>query len=295
MSAVDLEGTTAAATARPLRGEGLRHLVRRPAGVFGLVVVTLLLVLAIFAPQIAPQDPYEQDIADRFAASSSAHWMGTDELGRDTLSRLIVATRTAMLVALPAIAIALLLGVSTGLIAGYVGRWVDGGLVIVNDTLQAFPGLVLALVVIALLGPSLRNEVILIGLTVAPSYFRVTRASMLSAREEVYVDAERALGASTPRVLGHIMPNIVPPILVLVAMDIPGVIAIDAGLSFLGLGVQPPTPSWGVMLDAGFRNLVRSPWLVIFTSAALATATLGFTFLGEALREVFDPRTREAG
>jgi peptide/nickel transport system permease protein len=294
VSAVDLEGATVATSARALRGHVLRQLLRRPAGVFGLAVVALLLVVAFLAPWLAPQDPYAQDVVTRFAPPSGAHLLGTDELGRDTLARLIVATRTAMLVALPAIALGLVLGVSMGLVAGYVRRWADGGLVIANDTVQAFPGLVLALVVIALVGPSLQNEIILIGLTIAPSYFRVTRASTLSARQETYVSAERALGASTWRVLGHIVPNVLPPILILVAMDIPGVIAIDAGLSFLGLGIQPPTPSWGVMLDTGFRNLVRSPWLVTFTSAALAIATLGFTFLGEALREVLDPRTREA-
>jgi peptide/nickel transport system permease protein len=294
VSAVDLEGSTLATTARAGRREIVRSLLRRPAGVFGLVVVVLLLLVAVFAPWLAPQDPYAQDVVARFSPPSSAHLLGTDELGRDTLSRLIIATRTAMLVGVPALAIGFTLGVSMGLVAGYVRRWVDGGLVILSDTVQAFPGLVLALVVIALVGPSLRNQIILIGLTIAPAYFRVTRASTLSARQETYVAAERALGASTRRILGHIVPNIFPPLLILVAMDVPGVIAIDAGLSFLGLGVQPPTPSWGVMLDSGFRNLFRSPWLLIFTSAAVAVATLGFTFLGEALRDVFDPRTREA-
>lgn len=294
MSIADTEGMALSHGARRRRGHVLRRLIRRSGGSFGLVVVACLLVVAIFAPLLAPYDPEAQDIANRFAAPSPEHWMGTDELGRDTFSRLIMATRTAMVVALPALTLGLALGVTMGLVAGYVRRWVDGVLVVINDTLQAFPGVVLALVVIALVGPSLRNEVILIGFTIAPTYFRLTRASMMAEREEVYVDAERALGASTLRVLGHILPNIVAPVLVLIAMDIPGVMAIDAGLSFLGLGVQPPTPSWGVMLDTGFQNIVRTPWLLIFPAAVLALATLAFTFLGEALRDVLDVRTREA-
>ena len=211
MSAVDLEGTTLATTLHPARGQIFRQLVRRPAGVFGLVVVTLLLLVALFAPWLAPRDPAAQDIANRFAEPSAAHPFGTDELGRDTLSRLTIATRTAMVVALPAIAIGLVLGGAMGLTAGYLRGRIDGAFVIVNDTVQAFPGLVLALVVIALVGPSIRNEIILVGLTVAPAYFRVVRASTSSARQETYVAAERALGASTWRVLGHIVPNVIRP------------------------------------------------------------------------------------
>lgn len=292
MSALDVE-PTGVLSAHQGRGQVLRRLVRQRGGAFGLVVVMVLVVVAVLAPQLAPYDPEAQDIASRFAAPSAQHLLGTDDLGRDTFSRLIVATRTAMLVVLPALGLGLALGTVMGLVAGYVGRWIDSALVTVNDTLQAFPGVVLALVVIALVGPSLRNEVVLIALTTAPAYFRLIRASMIAEREAVYVDAERALGAGTTRILGHILPNIAPPVLVLTALDVPGVMAIDAGLSFLGLGVQPPTPSWGVMLATGFQNIASSPWPVIFPSVVLALATVGFTFFGEALRDALDVRAAE--
>jgi len=252
--------------------------------------VGTILLIALFAPLFVPHDPYAIAISDRFEGPSWTHLLGTDALGRDTLSRLIVATRTAMQVALPSVAIAFSIGLLMGLLAGYLGGVADSAMIVVNDTLQAFPGIVLALVMIGLVGPSLRNVVVLIAIAIAPGYFRVSRALVLSAREETYVEAERALGARTPRILSHVLPNVIAPMMVLVAMDIPGVIGIDAGLSFLGLGVQPPTPSWGGILSDGFESVEQSVWPVLSATAMLALATLGFTFLGEALRAVLDPR-----
>ena len=222
---------------------------------------------------------------------SSSHLLGTDDLGRDLFSRLIYGCRVAFSIALPAVGIALVLGLILGVIAGWFGRLLDSTLIIVTDALLAFPAVVLALAVIALYGPSTRNTIILVGLAFVPNYFRVTRALVLAARSDVYVDAERALGARTTRILGvHVLPNILPPLFVLVAMDIPGAIAVAAGLSFLGLGVQPPTADWGVMLNEGFLNVYDSAWPLIVPCAALVLVTLGFTFLGETLRDVFDPR-----
>jgi peptide/nickel transport system permease protein len=274
--------------ARPL--QVIQLLARDRSGAFGLCVVGAILLVAVFAPLLAPHDPYAINIPARFQGPSTTHLLGTDGLGRDTLSRLIIATRTAMEVALPSVAIAFSLGLFFGLLAGYLGGIVDSAMIVVNDTLQAFPGIVLALVVIALVGPSLRNVVVLIAIAIAPGYFRVSRALVLTAREETYVEAERALGARTLRILSHVLPNVVAPMMVLVAMDIPGVIGIDAGLSFLGLGVQPPTPSWGGILSDGFASIEQSLWPVATATAILALATLGFTFLGEALGSVIDPR-----
>ena len=273
------------------RAGAVREVVRRPAGAFGIVVTLLVVIAVLFAPVVSPHDPNAQDILHRFAGPSGGHWLGTDELGRDLLSRMIYGCRAAFEVALPAVGIALVLGMLTGLLAGWFGGLIDSALIIVTDALLAFPAIILALAVIALYGPSLRNTVILVGVAFLPNYFRVTRALVLSARNDVYVDAERALGAGTARILGiHVVPNVLPPLFILVAMDIPGAVAVAAGLSFLGLGVQPPTADWGVMLNDGFVNVYDSAWPLIVPCAALVLVTIGFTFLGETLRDVFDPR-----
>ena len=203
--------------------------------------------------------------------------------------------RVAFSIALPAVGIALVLGLLLGLVAGWFGRLIDSALIVLTDALLAFPAVVLALAVIALYGPSTRNTIILVGLAFVPNYFRVTRALVLSARSDVYVDAERAWEHAPARILlVHVLPNVLPPLFILVAMDIPGAIAVAAGLSFLGLGVQPPTADWGVMLNEGFLNVYDSAWPLIAPCAALVLVTLGFTFLGETLRDVFDPRVSNA-
>lgn len=277
---------------RPLPGlASLRDVASRPAGLFGLIVVLGLLVIVALGPLLAPYDPSEQDIAARLEGPSSAHLLGTDQLGRDLLSRILIGTRVALGVAVPAVLGALICGLVIGVIAGYVGRWVDNVLIVVMDTLQAFPAVVLALALLAVLGASLQNVIIVIIVSFAPGYARVARALVLAAKENAYVEAERALGAKDLRVvLVHILPNIIAPMFVLVAMDIPTAITVEAGLSFLGVGVQPPTPSWGVILADGFERARQTPWPIVSASLALMVTTLGFTMLGETLRDVIDPR-----
>ncbi len=273
------------------RDSFLVGVARNPAGLFGLVVVTGLLVLAVFAPQIAPYDPAQLDIVNRLQGPSADHLLGTDQLGRDLLSRLVFGVRIELRVAVPATIGALALGVLLGLAAGYLGGRVDNALIVVMDTIQAFPAVILALTILALLGPSLGNVAIVLGVALAPAFARVTRALVLAVKQNPYIEAERSLGAGTPRiVLVHVAPNILPPLLPLVAMTLPIAIAAEAGLSFLGLGVQPPTPSWGVILADGFTYVRDAPWAVVWTGLALMVTTLGFTFLGEALRDQLDPR-----
>jgi peptide/nickel transport system permease protein len=273
------------------RGSLPVRLASSPAGLFGLVVVTGLVVLAAFAPQIAPYDPAHLDIANRLQGPSADHLLGTDQLGRDLLSRLVFGVRVELRVAIPATIGALALGVLLGLVAGYLGGRVDNALIVVMDTIQAFPAVILALTILALLGPSLGNVAIVLGVALAPAFARVTRALVLAVKQNPYIEAERSLGAGTPRiVLVHVAPNILPPLLTLVAMTLPIAIAAEAGLSFLGLGVQPPTPSWGVILADGFTYVRDAPWAVVWTGLALMVTTLGFTFLGEALRDELDPR-----
>jgi peptide/nickel transport system permease protein len=277
---------------RALPGAAIvREVARRPAGLFGLGVAAALLVIVVFAPVIAPQSDAAQNIAERLQGPSRDHLFGTDELGRDLLSRVIFGTRVALGVAVPAVLGALFCGLVIGTIAGYVGSRVDNLLIILMDTLQAFPAVVLALALVSVLGASLRNVIIVIIVSFTPGYARVARALVLSVKENPFVEAERSLGASGLRiVLVHILPNIVAPLFILLAMDLPSAITVEAGLSFLGAGVQPPTPSWGVILADGFDRVRDTPWPVVWAGLALMLTTLGFTMLGETLRDIIDPR-----
>ncbi len=269
----------------------LREVARRPAGLFGLVVVATLLLIVLFAPQIAPYEASAQKITERLEGPSLTHLFGTDELGRDLYSRILYGTRIALGVAIPAVLAALVVGLIIGTVAGYLGGWVDNALVVVMDTVQAFPTVILALALLALLGPSLQNVIIVIVVSFAPGYARVARASLLSAKQDLYVEAERALGAGDGRIVGvHILPNIVAPLFILLAMDLAAAITIEAGLSFLGVGVPPPTPSWGVILADGFNRVRDTPWPVLSAGLVLMITTLAFTMLGETLRDVVDPR-----
>lgn len=269
----------------------LAELWRRPEGCAGLVILTMLVILSLFPQVIAPHSPDQVAPSQRLEGPSRDHLLGTDQLGRDLLSRVIYGTRIALGVSIPAIGLALVLGLVLGLTAGYAARRLDDAFVVVMDALQSFPAVILALALIAVLGPSIRNVVLVITVAFIPSYARVTRALVLATRQNQWVTAEEALGASRRRVMWtHLLPNIVPSILVLLAMDIPTAITIEAGLSFLGLGVQPPTPSWGVILADGATYINQSPWGVIAAGGALIVATVGFTMLGEAMRDVIDPR-----
>ena len=272
-----------------------RRLLRDPGSAFGLSVAIVLLILVAFGPWIAPYGYADQDIVNRLQGPTASHWLGTDKLGRDLLSRLIVGVRIEMMVAVPAVLGGMILGLFLGLPAGYLGGWIDGGVIVMLDALQALPTVVLALTLLALLGSSMGNIVIVMAVSLAPSFARVARASVLAARQSGYVEAERLLGASTRRILAyHILPNIAPPMFVLVAIHLPNAIAVETGLSFLGLGVRPPTPSWGVILSDGFDRVRSAPWAVIWTCLALGITTLGFTLLGEGLRDVLDPKRPRA-
>ncbi len=267
------------------------ELAHKPAGIFGMVIVASLILLALFPSVFAPYAPDQQAIMDRLQGPSAEHWFGTDRTGRDVLSRLIYGVGIALVVALPSVLAALLIGVLLGVSAAWRGGLLDSLLVIVMDVLQAFPAVILALALLALLGPSLPNVIIVIAIALIPGYARVSRALVLSAKANQWVEAERALGASTLRIIAtHILPNILPQLFILMAMDIPSAIVIEAGLSFLGLGVQPPTPSWGVILADGFQNVLDSPWAVVFACIVLMVSTLGFTMLGETTRDIVDPR-----
>jgi peptide/nickel transport system permease protein len=269
----------------------LREVARRPAGLFGLLVVGGLVLLAIFAPLVAPYDSAAQDIPSRLQGPSWDHLLGTDQLGRDLLSRLVFGVRVALSVALPGVAAALAIGLLLGLVAGYVGGRTDNSMIVMMDTLQAFPAVILALTLLALLGASRSSVIIVIAVAFAPNYARVTRALVLTTKQNPFVEAARSLGAGNARIVGiHILPNVIAPLFILLAMDLPAAITIEAGLSFLGLGVPPPTPSWGVILQDGFERVRDDAWPIIWAGLTLMLVTLGCTFLGETLRDVVDPR-----
>jgi peptide/nickel transport system permease protein len=269
----------------------LGDVLRRPLGLLGFVIVLGFMLMVVFAPLLAPYDYAAQDIPSMLQGPSRAHWLGTDHLGRDLWSRIVYGSRIALSVALPAVGLALTAGIALGLVAGYVGGVVDDIALVVLDSLKAFPAVILALAILAVLGPSLVNVIVVIGLAWTPGYARIARAQVLSTKQHPYVEVERSLGASQWRILFlHILPNIVAPLLILAAMDLPVVITFEAGLSFLGLGVRPPTPSWGVILSDGFDRIRQSPWPITWAGLTLIVTTLGFTLFGETLRDVLDPR-----
>ena len=272
------------------------HLVRDPLGLVGLIIVGLIVFSAIFAPWIVPYDPSALNIPDRMQGPSLSHLAGTDQLGRDTFSRVIMGGRVALQVAIPTIGGAITIGLILGMIAGYGPKWLDNVIVLLFDTVRSFPTVMFALAVVALVGPSLNTVILVIMVTSIPTYGRVVRTLTQSLRNSEFIEAERSLGASVFRIMRvHILPNVIGPIAVLAAMDIPTVIGLEAGLSFLGMGVKPPTPSWGSLLNDGYNLIRNTPWLIIAGGIPLILTTLGFTFLGEALRDVVDPKLRGRG
>jgi peptide/nickel transport system permease protein len=269
----------------------LGQIVRTPLGLLSFLIIVTFLMMIIFAPIIAPHGYERMNVERRLEGPSLDYWMGTDHLGRDLFARIVYGARIAMTVALPAVAIALIGGTALGLLAGYLGNAVDDAIVVLIDSIKAFPAIVLALAILALLGQSLINVIVVIGFAWIPNYARVARAQVMSARQNLYVQAEQSLGADNGRILlRHILPNILAPLLILAAMDLPVVITVEAGLSFLGLGVRPPTPSWGSILAAGFENIFESAWPITWVGLALIVTTLGFTLFGEKLRDALDPR-----
>jgi peptide/nickel transport system permease protein len=269
-------------------------LSRRPGGTFALVAVTLLCLLAIAAPLIAPYAPNAIAPANRLMDPSFQHILGTDHLGRDILSRLIYGARIALGISLSVIAISLTAGVVLGIVAALSPRPVDLLIVGIFDVVTSFPSIILALALVAVFGPGLGNVVLLVSIVFIPHFGRVARSQTITLRNSPFIEAEKVLGAQTWRIiLHHVIPNIIGPIFVLACMDIPVVITIEAGLSFLGLGVRPPLASWGNLLNDGYVYLDQSPWLATFSGISLILATLGFALLGEALRDTLDPKLRK--
>jgi peptide/nickel transport system permease protein len=259
----------------------------------GGIIVAVLILVAVFAPLIAPYSPTEK-VGRRATAPSSEFLLGNDEIGRDVLSRLIYGTRVALIVGIGAMSIALVIGVTIGATAGYFGGKVDLALSRLIDTLMAFPLLALLITLAALFSPSLLNVVIVIGVTVWASYARVVRADILSLRERDFVLSARAIGVGNARIIiRHMLPNIVGPIIVLASLDVGSIIILESALSFLGLGIQPPTPSWGGMLNAG-RSLMRNaPHIAVAPGIAITVTVLAFNLLGDGLRDALDPRQRD--
>ncbi|WP_425607401.1 nickel transporter permease [Halomontanus rarus] len=268
----------------------LRTLARNRAAVAGAVVVAGLAVLAAVGPVLSPYDPTAQDLANRLRSPSLAHPLGTDQLGRDVATRLAAGARVSLGIALLVTGIRLALGVSVGLVAGYVGGWVDEVLMRVVDVLLAFPGIVLALVVAGVAGPSLRNLVLALAAVGWTTYARVVRSSVLEVRERAFVKASRLTGAPRRRVIRrHVLPTVAGPVVVLATLDLGGVILATAGLSFLGLGAQPPAPEWGTMLATGRHHLRDATWLVNAPGLAIVCAVLGANLLGDGVRDALDP------
>lgn len=272
-----------------------KRILKDPMGCFGLILVVLICASALMAEVIAPYDPIALNIKDRIQGPSSSHLLGTDQLGRDLFSRVLFGGRVALKVALISISAALAIGVVLGMIAGFGPAWLDNLIMLFFDTIRSFPTVMFALASVALVGPSLTTVIGVIVITSIPNYGRVMRTQTLSIKNNEFIQAERVMGASLPRILGiHVLPNVMGPLVILASMDIPTVIALEAGLSFLGMGVKPPTPSWGSILNDGYTLIRNTPWPIIAGSIPLILITLGFTFLGESLRDLIDPKLRKS-
>lgn len=271
----------------------LRRIDSSFTGRIAFVFVILAIATAVLAPLVAPYGPSALDVANRFSPPSLVHPLGTDQLGRDLLSRILYGSQIALGTSLFAIAIAVSAGTLLGIFAAYLPARGERFILIAFDIVNSFPSLVLALAVVALLGPGLWKIVLIVAVTLLPNFGRVARAQTLAIINSPYLEAERTLGASAARIVFvHIVPNIVGPLVVIASMNIPTVITIEAGLSFLGVGVPPPLPSWGSLLNDGYAHLDQSPWIAGFAGLALTLATLGFTLFGEALRDAIDPKLK---
>jgi peptide/nickel transport system permease protein len=288
---------------RPSNQTGFVPFVRRlwkvRLAAVGLGIIALLIICAATAPWIAPYDPTRQRLLEALQGPSAEHWLGTDENGRDVLSRILYGTRISLAAGIFSVSIALILGITTGLLSGYFGGKVDNIIMRFMDALLAFPTLVLALAITAALGPGLRNAMIAIGIVGTPIFARLTRGQVLSVREREFVEAARTLGAGHLRImLTHILPNVMAPLIVQMSLSVAVAILAEATLSFLGLGVQPPEPSWGSMVSRGKDHLDLAPWLAFAPGCAILLAVMGFNFLGDAVRDAMDPRltrvTRQA-
>ena len=270
-----------------------RRLRRRRGAMLGLAVVLIFVVLAVFAAWIAPQDPIATNWGAIRKGPSAEHWMGTDEIGRDVLSRVVWGTRASLLAGLASVSIALLLGVPIGLAAGFLGGFIDGLISRITDAFLACPFLILAIALAAFLGPSLTNAMIAIGVSATPIFVRLTRAQVINIKVEDYVEAARAVGNPPLRIaLRHILPNILAPLIVQATLAIAAAVIAEASLSFLGLGQQPPAPSWGSMLNVAKNYVDNAPWMAVWPGLSIFLLVLSFNLLGDGLRDALDPRQR---
>ena len=275
------------------RHRGFRRFLRNRGAALGAVIAIALILTAMLAPLLAPYDPIRISLDDVLGPPSPAHPMGTDEQGRDVFSRVMFGARTSLQLGLISIAIAAFSGTVLGLVSGYFGGLANQVIVSAMDVMLAFPGILLAMSIIAILGPGLSNAMIAVGISWVPSYARMVRGSTLSARQLEYVVAAHSVGCQTPRILvRHILPNVIAPVIVLASLGVAGAIVVGASLSFLGLGAQPPTPEWGSMLSTG-RNYLRTAWwLMTFPGLAIVITVMAMNLLGDGLREALDPRLR---
>lgn len=273
-----------------------RRLVRHSSLLAGAVIATIVVMSAVLAPRLAPYDPIEQSFSDQLLRPSLTHPFGTDEFGRDIFSRVIYGARIALVVGVVADGIAAVLGVVLGVASGYFGGLTDAWLMRSVDVMLAFPYLLLAMIVVAILGPSLVNAMIAIGVVYTPQFARVIRSAVLQIKEEDFVEAARATGAGWFRILSkNILPNILSPILVMATLTVGFMIVETAGLSFLGLGASPPTPEWGSMLATGRSFMLTAPWIATFPGLAILITVIGFNLIGDGLRDLLDPRLRGRG
>lgn len=273
------------------------HALRsQPLAVLGLMLLALFVLLAIFAPLIAPHDPAAIHLDTRLQSPSAAHWFGTDELGRDILSRVVYGARISLLIATSVVTITVFFGLIFGFLAGYYGGWLDTLLnAILMNIFLSLPGILIAIALVAFLGPGMLNLIFALSITGWVGYARLVRGQVLAVREREFVEAARAMGATDLRIMvRHILPNIIQPVMVQAAIGMAGTILAEATLSFLGLGVPPPMPSWGVMLNDARAHLFDAPHMVLFPAIAIMLAVLSFNFIGDALRDQLDPRTRVA-
>lgn len=284
-------------TETPLHASEFRRIMKvlfsRGVVVFGIVVILALFVTAIFAPWIAPYDPYKLDLNQTLVQPCKEHLLGTDALGRDTLSRIIFGTRTSLMVGVVAVCIAASVGMTMGLIAGYFGRWVHAIIMRFIDALMAFPVILLALVIAVLLGGGLRNVMIALGIGLLPAYARLMCGQVLSVKENDYFLAGRAMGAGNLRIMfRHVVPNCFPPLIVLITMMMGLTILAEAGLSFLGIGIEPPGAAWGAMVNDGYQYLLTHPILSFAPGFAIMLVVFSFNMVGDGLRDALDPRLR---
>jgi peptide/nickel transport system permease protein len=279
--------------ARSLWADAFRRLVRNPGSVTGAVILVVLILAAILAPYVTRYDPIEIVAAERLKPPSAQYWFGTDQFGQDIFTRIVYGSRISLRMGIVSVTIAAILGVTSGLLSGFFGGRTDTIIMRLVDITLAFPGILLALVIIAVLGPSLFNAMVAVGISAAPTYARVTRGMVLKTKADVFVEAAICIGCRPQRIISrHILPNILGPIVVVATLGVAGAIIAGAALSFLGLGAVPPTPEWGLMLSSGRNYLRAAPWITTFPGLAIMVTVLAINLLGDGLRDALDPHMK---